>query len=138
MEEYYTSRYAQGTDAWTMKDHDEVLVKFLPRLTGGKGNLDFFLPLCGKSAELVMLADQGHRVTGAEWSETAIQQFFEENKLVSPAPLAARRLSSTWPRARLSQFIAVISWPFKAWVSTTACGIPLPLGVSILLCALNM
>ncbi len=81
MEEYYTSRYAQGTDVWTMKDHDEILVKFLPQLTGGKGSLDFFLPLCGKSAELVMLADQGHRVTGAEWSETAIQQFFEENKL---------------------------------------------------------
>jgi len=41
-----------------------------------------FVPLCGKSLDMVWLAEQGHRVIGAELSEIAIDDFFAERGLV--------------------------------------------------------
>ena len=40
-----------------------------------------FLPLCGKSADIGWLAQQGFQVTGVELSEIAIRAFFTEQKL---------------------------------------------------------
>ncbi len=39
------------------------------------------VPLCGKSLDLLWLADQGFQVIGIELSELACQAFFHENKL---------------------------------------------------------
>ena len=39
------------------------------------------VPLCGKSKDLLWLANQGHDVIGVEVSEIAIDTFFNENKL---------------------------------------------------------
>ena len=39
------------------------------------------VPLCGKSLDMVWLAEQGHRVLGIELSELAIASFFEERGL---------------------------------------------------------
>jgi len=39
------------------------------------------VPLCGKSLDMVWLAEQGHRVLGVELSELAIRQFFDERGL---------------------------------------------------------
>lgn len=36
-----------------------------------------FVPLCGKSLDMVWLAEQGHRVLGVELSELAVQAFFD-------------------------------------------------------------
>ncbi len=40
-----------------------------------------FVPLCGKSLDMVWLADQGHRVLGIELSPLAVEQFFAERGL---------------------------------------------------------
>ena len=40
-----------------------------------------FVPLCGKSLDLVWLANQGHHVLGVECSEQAVKAFFSGNKL---------------------------------------------------------
>lgn len=40
-----------------------------------------FVPLCGKSHDLLWLRAQGYRVVGAELSRLAIEQFFAENGL---------------------------------------------------------
>jgi len=40
-----------------------------------------FVPLCGKSLDMVWLAEQGHRVLGIELSALAIAQFFDERGL---------------------------------------------------------
>ena len=40
------------------------------------------VPLCGKSLDLVWLADRGHEVIGVELSELACEQFFAEHGLV--------------------------------------------------------
>lgn len=37
-----------------------------------------FVPLCGKSLDMVWLAAQGHHVLGVELSELAVRQFFDE------------------------------------------------------------
>jgi len=41
-----------------------------------------FVPLCGKSLDMVWLVERGHRVLGVELSELAVRQFFEERGLV--------------------------------------------------------
>jgi thiopurine S-methyltransferase len=40
-----------------------------------------FVPLCGKSLDLLWLAGEGHRVTGVEISPVAVAAFFDENGL---------------------------------------------------------
>ena len=49
--------------------------KFWPRLSPGSRVL---VPLCGKSTDLLWLAQQGHDVTGVELSEIAAHAFFDE------------------------------------------------------------
>lgn len=40
-----------------------------------------FVPLCGKSLDMLWLAGEGHPVTGVEISPLAVAAFFEENQL---------------------------------------------------------
>ncbi|WP_434927217.1 thiopurine S-methyltransferase [Shewanella sp. HL-SH2] len=40
-----------------------------------------FVPLCGKSLDMCYLAELGHQVQGSELSQTAIEQFFNDNQL---------------------------------------------------------
>lgn len=46
-----------------------------------ESNSVVFVPLCGKSLDLIWLANQGHHVIGVECSQLAIDAFFEEQKL---------------------------------------------------------
>ena len=56
------------------------LVKFWPnfRLTVEDR---VFVPLCGKSLDLLWIARQGHKVVGVELSPVAVRAFFRESKL---------------------------------------------------------
>lgn len=40
-----------------------------------------FIPLCGKTLDLIYFADKGHDVVGLEFSELAVTSFFKENNL---------------------------------------------------------
>lgn len=57
-----------------------LLIKFWSSL-----NLDYgsrvFVPLCGKSLDMIWLAQQGHEVIGVELSPVAVKAFFKENGL---------------------------------------------------------
>ncbi|KEZ76864.1 thiopurine S-methyltransferase [Salinisphaera hydrothermalis] len=44
-------------------------------------NSRILVPLCGKSRDMLWLAEQGHRVTGVELSAIAAREFFEEAEL---------------------------------------------------------
>ena len=74
-------------DRWQRQDigfhqahiHD-LLKRYWPGLGLAKGST-VFVPLCGKSRDMVWLADQGHRIIGAELSEIAIDQFFADGGL---------------------------------------------------------
>ena len=58
-----------------------------------------FVPLCGKSLDMVWLAGQGHRVLGIELSALAIEQFFAERGLepsVAPGPAGVHYAAGPW------------------------------------------
>ncbi|RUO76097.1 thiopurine S-methyltransferase [Idiomarina seosinensis] len=50
-------------------------------LNGIKAPATVFVPLCGKSKDLLWLLQKGYRVFGVELSELAVKQFFEDNQL---------------------------------------------------------
>ncbi len=56
------------------------LERFWPQLNVPPGEL-VFVPLCGKSLDMLWLASQGHRVFGVELSPIAVSAFFRENGL---------------------------------------------------------
>jgi len=57
-----------------------LLLKYWPTLGLDVGS-QVFVPLCGKSLDMLWLAEQEHRVLGVELSELAIIQFFNERGL---------------------------------------------------------
>ena len=57
-----------------------LLMKHWPSLDVAPGT-QVFVPLAGKSLDMLWLAAQGHRVLGVELSQLAVEQFFAENDL---------------------------------------------------------
>jgi len=57
-----------------------LLARYWPSL-GMAAGAPVFVPLCGKSVDMVWLAAQGHRVLGVELSDIAVRDFFAENGL---------------------------------------------------------
>jgi thiopurine S-methyltransferase len=49
--------------------------------TGAAAGCTVFVPLCGKSRDLLWLREQGHPVLGVEISPIAVEAFFQENGL---------------------------------------------------------
>jgi thiopurine S-methyltransferase len=62
------------------KSTNPHLQAFWPQLTLAPASV-VFVPLCGKSLDLVWLSHQGYRVLGLELSSIAVRSFFRENHL---------------------------------------------------------
>src|SRR5690606_28669479 len=86
-----SSRQAMDADFWLERWRDgrthfhqnrvtPLLQKYWPTLSLPQG-ASVFVPLCGKSLDMLWIAEQGHRVVGSELSQLAVEQFFDENKL---------------------------------------------------------
>lgn len=58
-----------------------MLIKYHHEFTDGRNNLRILVPLCGKSLDMIWLADQGHSVVGVELVRKGIELFFSDNKL---------------------------------------------------------
>lgn len=58
------------------------LVRWWPTLGLATGSR-VYVPLCGKSLDMVWLAERGHRVVGSELSRIAITEFYAERGLVA-------------------------------------------------------
>lgn len=54
---------------------------------------EVFVPLCGKSHDLLWLREQGHTVLGVELSVVAVQAFFKENNYV-PHHITGKKFES--------------------------------------------
>lgn len=61
-------------------DVNHQLIRFWPGLDLAPGTR-IFVPLCGKSLDLLWLACQGHPVIGVELSPLAIRAFFKESRI---------------------------------------------------------
>jgi thiopurine S-methyltransferase len=58
-----------------------LLLEYWPSLGLAHGSR-VFVPLAGKSLDMLWLASRGHRVLGVEIEQLAVEQFFTENRLV--------------------------------------------------------
>ena len=83
--------------------HQSAVNPHLVRFWSGLGLAStdrVFVPLCGKSLDLLWLAEQGHTVVGVELSPLAARAFFRENRIQ-----AARRQFgqfTLWEHGRIS------------------------------------
>lgn len=81
------------------KTVNSFMTRFWPNLELALG-CRVFVPLCGKSLDMLWLAEQGHRVIGVELSPIAVTAFFRENGL---KPSRRRRGRFTlWQHGQIS------------------------------------
>ncbi len=77
---FWLERWQKSEIGFHSKDVQPALEKHWPALNVAKG-ARVLVPLCGKSLDMVWLAEQGYEVVGAELSELAVDAFFAERGL---------------------------------------------------------
>ena len=77
--EFWSQKWEKNEIGFHQEKTNPYLQKFITRLkrAGGKGHI--FVPLCGKSKDMIYLRSQGCGVLGLEISPLAVEAFFEEN-----------------------------------------------------------
>jgi len=83
--QFWLEQWENNKIGWHRDTVNKFLIKYIHELTGGRSNLRVFVPLCGKSIDMLWLADQGHNVIGVEIAKQGIESFFEENSLTFSA-----------------------------------------------------
>src|SRR5580658_463442 len=76
--EFWHERWRTGQIGFHQSAVDRNLRRHWPMLNLGRGRR-VFVPLCGKSLDMLWLRDQGHCVVGVELSATAVEAFLMEN-----------------------------------------------------------
>ncbi|HTV97242.1 MAG TPA: thiopurine S-methyltransferase [Steroidobacteraceae bacterium] len=87
--EFWHDRWRTGRTGFHQASVDRSLQRHWASLGIPEGT-PVFVPLCGKSLDLLWLRDRGHRVSGIELSATAVEAFFLENGVAArrrPLPL---------------------------------------------------
>ena len=79
--EFWQTRWQEGRIGFNQSKVNLWLIKYWPDLKLPVGSR-VFVPLCGKSIDMLWLAAQGYDVIGVELVETAIQAFFAEQNIV--------------------------------------------------------
>ena len=77
--DYWHEVWKKNEIFFHMEKMNPILLKFAPTLVDK--NTQVFVPLCGKSLDLVWLMKHTKHVYAIELSETAIKQFFLEQKI---------------------------------------------------------
>jgi thiopurine S-methyltransferase len=72
---FWLERWQQSQIGFHQDDTEPLLQKHWPALNVAPGST-VFVPLCGKSLDMVWLAAQGHTVVGNELSQIAIDDFY--------------------------------------------------------------
>ncbi|MGM8899410.1 MULTISPECIES: thiopurine S-methyltransferase [unclassified Psychrobacter] len=78
--EFWQSRWQEGRIGFHQSEVNPLLIKYFNHLNLPAGSR-VLVPLCGKSIDMVWLAEHGHDVVGVELVETAIQEFFAEQNI---------------------------------------------------------
>jgi len=79
--EYWLNRWERNEIGFHQEDFNPYLLEYWPLLEI-PDNGTVFLPLCGKSRDMIWLNNRGHSVLGVELSKLAIAAFFQENKAI--------------------------------------------------------
>jgi thiopurine S-methyltransferase len=77
---FWHARWQANEIGFHQEEINAHLQRYWPRLDQPAGG-SVFVPLCGKSRDLLWLASRGHRVLGVEISPIAAAAFFAENDL---------------------------------------------------------
>src|SRR6185295_5183115 len=75
--EFWLERWRTNQIGFHQADFNARLSQHWPAL-GVRNGAKVFVPLCGKSRDMLWLAQRGHPVLGIELSQTAIEAFFAE------------------------------------------------------------
>lgn len=75
---YWQSRWNKGKTGWQMEDVYPLLPKYWPKMNVSPGAV-VLVPLCGKSLDMIWLAEQGYRIVGVEVSKKAVNEFAEKH-----------------------------------------------------------
>lgn len=78
--EFWLQRWREGRTGFHQAAPTPLLLRHWPALALAPGSR-VFVPLAGKSLDLLWLAGQGYRVLGVELSPLAVAQFFDEHGL---------------------------------------------------------
>ena len=78
--EYWLKRWREGRTGWHRSEVMPLLVQHWSALNVPRGSR-VLVPLCGKSLDMLWLAQQGMRVLGVDVSPVAIESFLAENQL---------------------------------------------------------
>ena len=78
-EAFWQRRWARSEIAFHQLTVNPYLQRYLPKYQPDPAQI--FVPLCGKSLDLLWLIQQGHSVLGVELSEQAVKTFFHEQEL---------------------------------------------------------
>ncbi len=89
---FWLERWERRETGFHQDEINPYLRQYWPELRLAHGS-KVFVPLCGKSRDMVWLREQGHAVTGVELSPLAVEAFFEENGL-SPQRTKGERFDS--------------------------------------------
>ena len=76
---YWLDRWERDEIGFHQTDVNAYLGKYWPELKLTHSS-KVFVPLCGKSRDMLWLNEQGHTVLGVELSKLAVEAFFKENK----------------------------------------------------------
>jgi thiopurine S-methyltransferase len=88
--DYWRERWHKGQIGFHQADVETFLAAHFGRLGLARGST-VFVPLCGKSLDLLWLAEQGHQVVGVEVSALACEAFFSENRIAVSEPVTEGR-----------------------------------------------
>jgi len=76
--DFWHARWQAGQTGFHQNDINAYLIRYWPSLELDL-NTRVFVPLCGKTLDMVWLRDQGHSVVGNEISPVAVKAFFAEH-----------------------------------------------------------
>lgn len=86
--DFWQQRWEQGQIGFHQQRPTPLLEQYWPEIHAPAG-CRVLVPLCGKSLDLLWLAERGHRVLGVELSPIAVQQFFTEHRMTPDIRVSA-------------------------------------------------
>ncbi|MEH6650126.1 MAG: thiopurine S-methyltransferase [Motiliproteus sp.] len=78
--DFWHQRWDRQQIAFHQQQVNPLLQRYWPALQLEQGSR-VFVPLCGKSVDMLWLLEQGYSLVGSELSELAVEAFFTENQL---------------------------------------------------------
>ena len=78
---FWLERWQKQEIGFHQAEINQYLKRFWSEIKTRHPDSQVFVPLCGKSSDMLWLNQQGHKVLGIEFSEMAVNDFFTENQL---------------------------------------------------------